>query len=129
MSNQSGSKKLKSTFAIHHGAPVWILEEVESEEVGNKAPNGKKLEELLCQLATSDKPGLTLQWDDSKNDQGWELHLPEKNEAKNIPDRITVKVEQESDDEDEGGDINLLEQGKLKGAAFEMVFPIKGGVM
>ena len=30
---------------------------------------------------------------------------------------------------DEGGDINLLEQGKLKGAAFEMVFPIKGGVM
>ena len=30
---------------------------------------------------------------------------------------------------DEGGDINLLEQGKLKGAAFELIFPIKGGVM
>jgi signal transduction histidine kinase len=29
----------------------------------------------------------------------------------------------------EGGDINLLEHGKLKGAAFEMIFPIKGGVM
>lgn len=30
---------------------------------------------------------------------------------------------------EEGGDINLLEQGRLKGAAFEMVFPIKGGIM
>jgi hypothetical protein len=100
MSNQSRNKKLKSTFAIHHGAPVWILEEVESEEVGSKAPNGDKLEELLRQLATSDQPGLTLQWDDSKNDQGWEFHLPKEDEAKNIPDRITVKIEQESDDEE-----------------------------
>ena len=29
---------------------------------------------------------------------------------------------------DEGGDINLLETGKLKGAAFELTFPIKGGI-
>lgn len=29
----------------------------------------------------------------------------------------------------EGGDINLLEKGKLKGAAFELIFPIKGGVL
>ena len=29
---------------------------------------------------------------------------------------------------DEGGDINLLEAGKLKGAAFELTFPIKGGI-
>ena len=28
---------------------------------------------------------------------------------------------------DEGGDINLLEKGRLKGAAFELIFPIKGG--
>lgn len=30
---------------------------------------------------------------------------------------------------DEGGDINLIQKGKLKGAAFEMIFPVKGGIM
>ena len=29
---------------------------------------------------------------------------------------------------EEGGDINLLENGILKGAAFELIFPIKGGL-
>lgn len=29
---------------------------------------------------------------------------------------------------EEGGDINLLEKGVLKGAAFELIFPIKGGL-
>lgn len=28
----------------------------------------------------------------------------------------------------EGGDINLLEHGRLKGAAFELIFPLKGGL-
>ncbi len=29
---------------------------------------------------------------------------------------------------EEGGDINLMERGKLKGASFELIFPIKGGI-
>ena len=29
---------------------------------------------------------------------------------------------------EEGGNINLMERGKLKGASFEMTFPKKGGV-
>lgn len=29
---------------------------------------------------------------------------------------------------EEGGDINLMEKGRLKGASFEMTFPIKGGI-
>lgn len=29
---------------------------------------------------------------------------------------------------DEGGDINLLEKGRLKGASFELIFPIRGGI-
>ncbi len=28
----------------------------------------------------------------------------------------------------EGGDINLLEEGRMKGAAFELIFPLRGGV-
>ena len=102
MNSQSGSKKLKSTFAIHHGAPVWILEEVGNEEIGNETPDKDKLEELLHQLAMSDQPGLTLQWHDSQdvNDQGWEFHAPADDGAKDIPDKITVKVEQERDDKE-----------------------------
>ena len=29
---------------------------------------------------------------------------------------------------EEGGDINLMERGVLKGASFELTFPIKGGI-
>ena len=102
MSNQSGNKKLKSTFTTHHGAPVWILEEIDNEEIGNEVPDKDKLEGLLHQLVTSDQPGLTLQWDNSEhaNDQGWKFHLPADNGAKDIPDKITVRVEQESDNKE-----------------------------
>ena len=102
MSSQSGSKKLKSTFTTHHGAPVWILEEVGNEDIGNKTPDNDKLKELLHQLVMSDQPGLTLQWHDSENvnDKGWKFYPPADNKAKDIPDKITVKIEQGSDDED-----------------------------
>ena len=102
MGDRSGNKKFKPTFILHHGEPILIQEEVRDEKIGNEVPDKDKLEELLHQLAMSNQPGLTLQWHDPKdvNDQGQEFHLPADNEAKSIPDKITVRVEQESDDKE-----------------------------
>ncbi len=96
------NKKFKSTFTTHHNAPAWILEEVKSDEVKDKAPENEKLNQLLHQLAMSNQPGMTLEWNDeegSGSGQNWKFRTPTKKESKILPDKITVIVDSDSDDD------------------------------
>ena len=93
-------KKFKSTLSTHHGAPAWVIEEVQPEQppVEEHKPGklkiedhmGGELDEKLNMLADANLPGMSLQWDEN---EVWKFCFPEEPEP--MPEKITLMMEQD----------------------------------
>lgn len=96
------NKRFKSTLTTHHGALVWVLEEIEPEqppvppaEPNTGRPNvedhmGEEMDHMLSLLATANIPGSSLCWD---KDEGWKFDFPKDPEP--VPEKISFMMEQE----------------------------------
>ena len=107
--SENKSKTFRSVFTVNHGAPAWVIEEVKPNQVNDtetkktkeEALQDAKFQEKLNQLTISDQPGLSILWDDTESSKGWKCYLPEDDELKSLPDKFTVTVDPDEEEDDD----------------------------
>ena len=98
MAGHPSDKKFRSTFTTHHGAPVWILEEIEPTRPEAQAFKNEKLDDMVDQFLATNQPGASIQWDESEAQPEWKFCPPQDDGPTKLPEKITLMVEEKDED-------------------------------